>query len=98
MSHLRKVALLVALAVLGLGTFHSSPTAASGLAPSFPEGDTVAGAWTLVKADWCEDICAANCSECFTAYVEHCTCYWFCTDGEDGRQICTGDIGVKICG
>ena len=39
--------------------------------------------------NWCADLCTLNCETCATARTIGCTCEWFCTDGDEGTQICT---------
>jgi len=101
MPHTRKVALFLSLAVTLATATSVSPLSDSTTPDSVGgEADVVqaSGTWSLVKADWCDDICGNECEDCYTSYVEGCTCYWFCENGENGRQICTGQFGVKICG
>lgn len=95
MSHLRKVALFLSLAVFGLEVTQLSSAVAPQPGPPAVDTETAKTTWTLVEANWCEGLCDRNCEECLTAYVVGCTYYWFCTDGDDGQQICTGAIGVK---
>jgi len=91
MLHMRKMALLVSLAVLMLGVTQYSSA-------KIDPVDTSGPTFTLVKADWCEGACDEECGgDCATAYSVGCTCYWFCNGGDDGSTICTAAIPVKIC-
>ena len=86
------VVLVVSIAVLG------ASQQSSALAEFLPEVDlSDTGSYTLVKG-WCSDICDSECNgECATAEAVGCDCYWLCENGDDGRSLCVGAIGVKVC-
>lgn len=99
MPHTRKVALFLSLAVMLAAATSVSPLPITTTPPDDVDINVVkaSGEWSLVEADWCDRICGRECDDCYTSYVEGCTCYWFCEDGDEGQRICTGQIGVRIC-
>lgn len=98
MSHLHRVALFVTLTALGFAAVGISSALRADDAPIRPDVPADHASWTLVKADWCNEVCASQCETCETAFTQGCTCYWLCENGKDGSQQCTGAIGVRICG
>lgn len=98
MSHTRKVALFVSVAVLALSMVVPSPTTRADALEPRPDVQPTSSEWTLVEADWCDRVCGRQCrGECLTSHIENCTCYWVCKGGDEGEQPCTGAIGVRIC-
>jgi len=98
MSHTRKIALVLLLAVAAIGGLQQSSSATAIVVDETPAMQLASG-FTLVKG-WCGDICATSCAgsgDCLDSRTVGCTCYWVCGNQEEGSQICTGAIGVKIC-
>jgi len=100
MSHTRKVALVLVIAVSAFAGWQRGAANADPLAVGVPSVDlTATGSYKLVEG-WCTEACNDACVDhegCGQAWAIGCTCYWICQDGKNGETICVGAIGVKVC-
>ena len=93
----RRIALALLLAVAATYGLQQRTTATT--TPTAGEHPAVqlASGFTLVEG-WCSEICDDQCpSGCAQARTVGCTCYWVCENQEEGSQVCTGAVGVRIC-
>ena len=92
----RRIAFVLLLVVAASRGLQQRTPAAAVVDGGPPDVQLTAGL-TIVEG-WCSDICDAQCpSGCAQARTVGCTCYWICEDQDEGSQICTGSVGVKIC-
>jgi len=92
----RRIALALLLVVAATHGLQQRTPAAS-IAAGEQAVVQLASGFTLVGG-WCSDVCDDQCpSGCAQSRTVGCTCYWVCENQEEGSQICTGAVGVKIC-